>query len=43
MDKNKKQKEKTKVEIETDVLNALIKLKKVGDTYTSVIRRLLNK
>jgi len=34
-------KKKTKVEIETEVLNELIKLKNVGDTYTDVIRRLL--
>ena len=40
---NKKdKKEKTKVEIETEILNELIKLKKVGDTYSSVIRRLLD-
>ena len=34
-------KDKTKVEIETEILNQLIKLKKVGDTYSDVIRRLL--
>lgn len=34
-------KDKTKVEIETEVLNRLIKLKKVGDTYSDVIKRLL--
>ena len=36
-------KDKTKVEIETEVLNELIKLKKVGDTYSDVIKRLLKK
>jgi predicted CopG family antitoxin len=34
-------KDKTKVEIETEILNELIKLKKVGNTYSDVIRRLL--
>lgn len=34
-------KDKTKVEIETEVLNQLIKLKNVGDTYSEVISRLL--
>ena len=34
---------KTKVELETDILNQLIKLKEVGDTYSDVIRRLLEK
>lgn len=34
-------KNKTKVEIETSLLNELIKLKQVGDTYSDVIRRLL--
>ena len=34
-------KNKTKVEIETEILNQLIKLKEVGDTYSDVIRRLL--
>ena len=38
---DKKDKKKTKVEIETEVLNKLIKLKKVGDTYSDVIKRLL--
>ena len=42
MDKNDKIKDKTKVEIKTNVLNELIKLKQVGDTYSDVIRRLLN-
>jgi len=35
-------KDKTKVEIETEILNQLIKLKEVGDTYSDVIRRLVN-
>lgn len=47
MDKqNKKdntEEEKTKVEIKTRILNELIKLKKVGDTYSDVIERLLKK
>jgi len=34
-------KDKTKVEIEKEILNQLIKLKEVGDTYSDVIRRLL--
>jgi predicted CopG family antitoxin len=34
-------KDKTKVEIETEILNELIKLKKVGNTYSDVIRKLL--
>lgn len=34
-------KQKTKVEIEKDILNQLIKLKEVGDTYSDVIRKLL--
>jgi len=39
MDKKDK---KTKVELETELLNELIKLKQVGDSYSDVIRRLLN-
>ena len=35
------QENKTKVEIETEILNQLIKLKNVGDTYSDIIRRLL--
>jgi len=42
MDKMDKM-DKTKVEIETEILNELIKLKKVGDTYSDVIKRLLNR
>jgi len=34
-------KDKIKVELERDIVNKLIKLKKVGDTYSDVIRRLL--
>jgi len=34
-------KDKVKVEFDRDVLNALLKLKKVGDTYSDVVRRLL--
>ncbi len=34
---------KTKVELDVDVVNKLIKLKEMGDTYSSVIRRLLEK
>ena len=33
---------KVKVQLEKDLVNELIKLKKVGDTYSDVIRRLLN-
>ena len=40
---NMDKKSKTKVEIETEILNQLIKLKEVGDTYSDVIRRLLKK
>lgn len=35
--------DKVKVEIDRDVLNRLIKLKEVGDTYSSVLRRILKK
>lgn len=34
--------DKVKVEIERKILNELIKLKEVGDTYSDVIRKLLN-
>jgi predicted CopG family antitoxin len=34
--------DKTKIEIRTEILNELIKLKNVGDTYSDVIRRLLD-
>ena len=33
--------DKTKVQLDKDVVNSLIKLKEVGDTYSDVIRRLL--
>lgn len=33
--------DKVKVQLEKDVVNALIKLKEVGDTYSDVIRKLL--
>jgi hypothetical protein len=35
--------EKVKVELEKSLVNALIKLKNVGDTYSDVIRRLMEK
>jgi len=34
---------KVKVQLGRDVVNSLIKLKEVGDTYSDVIRRLLRK
>ena len=34
--------DKIKVQLDKDVANALIKLKEVGDTYSDVIRRLVN-
>ena len=34
---------KVKVEIETELVNKMIKLKQVGDSYSDVIRRLLKK
>jgi len=34
-------KDKTKIEVEKEILNQLIKLKEVGDTYSDVIRKLL--
>jgi len=33
--------DKVKVQLDKDIVNALIKLKQVGDTYSDVIRRLL--
>ena len=36
-------KDRVKVELEKEVVNKLIKLKEVGDTYSSVIRRLMDK
>jgi predicted CopG family antitoxin len=35
--------DKVKVEIEREILNQLIKLKEVGDTYSDVIRKLLRR
>ena len=34
-------KDKIKVQLDVDVANELIKMKKVGDTYSDVIRRLI--
>jgi predicted CopG family antitoxin len=34
-------KDKVKVEFDRDVLNDLLKLKQVGDTYSDVVRQLL--
>ena len=38
---NKDNMDKVKVQLDKDVVNALIKLKEVGDTYSDVIRKLL--
>ena len=35
--------DKVKVEIEREILNQLIKLKEVGDTYSDVIKKLLKR
>jgi len=35
--------DKVKVQLDRDVVNSLIKLKEVDDTYSDVIRRLLRK
>lgn len=35
--------DKIKVQLDKDIVNALIKLKEVGDTYSDVIRKLLKK
>lgn len=35
--------DKTKVLLDKDIVERLIKLKKVGDTYTSIIRDLLDR
>ena len=40
MDKMDKM-DKIKVQLDKDIVNKLIKLKEVGDTYSDVIRRLL--
>lgn len=34
--------EKVKIDVEREVVNELIKLKKVGDSYSDIIKRLLN-
>ena len=36
-------KDRVKVELEKEIVNKLIKLKEVGDTYSTVIRRLMDK
>ncbi len=36
-------KDKIKVEIDRDVANRLLKQKEVGDTYSDVIKRLLDR
>ena len=33
--------DKVKVQLDRDIVNELIKLKKVGDTYSDIVRRLL--
>jgi len=33
--------DKVKVQLDKDIVNSLIKLKQVGDTYSDVVRRLL--
>ena len=35
--------DKVKIELKREIVNQLIKLKKVGDTYSNVIERLLKK
>ena len=35
-------KDKVKVELKREIVNKLIKMKKVGDTYSDVIQRLLD-
>lgn len=35
--------DKVKIQLDKDVVNELIKLKQVGDTYSDVVRRLLGK
>ncbi len=34
-------KDKVKVQLDKDVVNELIKMKEVGDTYSNVVRRLI--
>lgn len=43
MDNKQFKGKKVKVEIETELVNKMIKLKQVGDSYSDVIRRLLKK
>ncbi len=43
MDNMDKNDVKVKVELDRDVVNELIKLKEVGDTYSDVVKRLLPK
>ena len=35
--------DKVKIQLDKDIVNRLIKLKEMGDTYTDVVRRLLDK
>ena len=35
--------DKVKIQLDKDVVNELIKLKQVGDTYSDVVKRLLEK
>lgn len=34
-------KDKIKIQLERDIVNRLIKMKEVGDTYSDVIRRMI--
>jgi len=38
---NMDKKDKVKVQLDRDVVNELIKMKQVGNTYSDVVRRLL--
>jgi len=38
---NMDKKDKVKVSLDRDVVNKLIQMKKVGDTYTDIIKRLI--
>ena len=42
-DNNTNNSKRTKVELDTNLVNELIKLKKVGDTYSDIIWKLLKK
>lgn len=35
--------DKVKIELDRDIVNDLLKMKEVGDTYSNVVRRLLRK